>query len=379
MDRHCAHRQASLLLARNEDNGLRCLYHGWKFDIGGKAIEMPSEPAGTCDARNVRLKSYPTHEYGGFVWAYMGPRESMSEFAPPAWAPTVHCKISIVKIKTACNWAQVTEGSLDSSHSSNLHSSEILPTRGDETRTTSTHFLRPSTDKAPRIETQATSYGFKYAAIRRPTVNANSHDYIRTTLFVAPFTVLIPPNNLFNVANVNVPIDDTNTIFYFMAWSESPSGAPDQEEWRRFCGAQVGIDLDRDFNNRRTSQNNYLQDRLAMKNGNFTGIRGIPQQDIAMTETMGAITDRSKDLLGAGDVAIVQFRRQAVEMVKRFQEGEHPLGTRAANAADYVPQTELRSFQAVVPKGTQWRGLDTVTAQRERAASLSGIQAPAAN
>ena len=133
------------------------------------------------------------------------------------------------------------------------------------------------------------------------------------TVFVAPFTVLIPPNDSYNIVNVNVPIDDTHTMFHFIAWSDDPASVPDVETWRKFLGAQPGIDLDDEYRMRRNVDNRFWQDREAMKAGNFTGIRGIPNQDIAMWVTMGPIADRERDLLGASDLAIVEFRRQMVE------------------------------------------------------------------
>ncbi len=369
MDRYCPHRGASLVFGRNEDCGLRCLYHGWKVDVEGNVVEMPSEPAASCAGQKIRHKTYPTHEHGGFVWAYMGPREEMPAFAPPPWAPGASTKVSIVKIAVDCNWAQILEGAIDSAHSSTLHSSEMPPARVDSAKATAQQWLRPSTDKAPRMLPQQTDYGFKYAAVRRPIQNAATHDYVRISVFVAPATVLIPPNNLYNLANVNVPIDDTHTMFHFIAWSEDDKPGIDSEEWRKFCAAQVGIDLDADWRRTRTLSNKYLQDRQAMRLGNFTGIRGIPNQDIAMWETMGPITDRSRDRLGASDIAVVEFRRIMVDAVKRFENGEPAIGTGALE----MPQARLRSFEGIVPKATAWQTLGTVPAQAGTAPSPQAV------
>src|SRR5262245_41436345 len=125
LDEHCPHRGASLVFGRNEDCGLRCLYHGWKFDVEGRCVDMSSEPAGAAIRQSMRTKAYPAREGGGFVWVWMGPREAMREFEPPAWAPTPNARTSIVKMHAACNWAQVLEGSIDSAHSSSLHSTNM--------------------------------------------------------------------------------------------------------------------------------------------------------------------------------------------------------------------------------------------------------------
>jgi phthalate 4,5-dioxygenase len=216
MDELCPHRRASLVYGRNEDCGLRCLYHGWKMDVAGNVVDMASEPAASQLASRVKHKAYPTKEWGGMVWAYMGPRNAIPEFVAPPWAPTPETRVSIAKVLLPCNWAQVLEGAIDSAHSSSLHSSDFVPARVSGAEATSTNWLRPSTDKAPRLQFERTSYGFRYAALRRPIVDAATHEYVRMSVFVAPATVLVPPNNLYNVANVNVPMDDQNTAFYCM-------------------------------------------------------------------------------------------------------------------------------------------------------------------
>ena len=252
LDERCPHRRASLALGRNEECGLRCLYHGWKIDVEGNVLEMASEPPESGLVQKVKMKAYPVREAGGFVWTYLGPAETMREFEAPAFAPTADTNVSIVKIHVDCNWAQVLEGQINSAHSSSLHSSDITPARVDSAKNAGTHWLRPSTDKAPRLQVERTSYGFHYAAIRRPIANSATHDYVRKTVYIAPFVCLIPPNNSYNVTSVIVPEDDTHTAFYFIAWRET--GGIDQEAWRKFNGAQPGIDLTRDFRNLRTAR-----------------------------------------------------------------------------------------------------------------------------
>ena len=227
----------------------------------------------------------------------------------------------------------------------------MKPAKVDSAKATETHWLRPSTDKAPRLQVERTSYGFHYAAIRRPIMNAQTHDYIRKTVYIAPFTALIPPNNEYNVATVLSPTDDTHTAFHFIAWSET--GGIDQAAWRKFNVAEPGVDLDAGYNNRRTRANNYQQDRDAMKDGDFTGIRGIPSQDIAMWETMGPIADRTREKLGASDLAVVEFRRIMVEAARATAHGGPAIGT----TKPHVAHADIRSFEGVVPKTADWRTL----------------------
>jgi phthalate 4,5-dioxygenase oxygenase subunit len=352
LDEACPHRRASLVLGRNEEGGLRCLYHGWKMDVDGNVLEMASEPAASGMAQKVKHRAYPAKEWGGVVWAWFGPGDAVPEFQPPAWAPTDAVRVSIAKVLLPCNWAQILEGAIDSAHSSSLHSSDMVPARVDSAKATDKAWLRPSTDKAPRMQVQRTGYGFRYAALRRPIQNANANDYVRATVFVAPATALIPPNNLYNVANVNVPMDDTHTAFYFIAWGH-PSQTPETETWRRFLRQTVGIDLDESYRPLRTIENRFWQDRQAMKAGNHTGITGFPNQDVAMWLTMGPIADRSSDRLGASDLAIVEFRRQMLDAVRAFAKGDPAIGT-----GDQAITPDVCAFQAIVPKTTDWRGFE---------------------
>lgn len=352
MGEFCPHRGASLVYGRNEECGLRCLYHGWKMDVAGNVIEMVSEPGESTMAQKVKHKAYPVKEWAGFVWAYMGPQDAMPEFRPPPWAPTAETRVSVAKAILPCNWAQVLEGAIDSAHSSSLHSSDMVPARVEGAQATDKAWLRPSTDKAPRLQLERTGYGFRYAALRRPITNAASNDYVRSTVFVAPATALIPPNNKYNVANINVPCDDTTTAFYFIGWGH-PSNTPETETWRKFLGQRVGVDLDEQYRPLRSIENDFWQDREMMKAGNFTGITGFPNQDIAMWLTMGPIADRTQDRLGASDLAVVEFRKQMVEAVRDFVAGKPAIGT-----GDNAATIRVCSYQAIIPKTTDWRQHD---------------------
>ena len=351
VDEHCAHRGASLAFGRNEECGLRCLYHGWKFDVDGNVVDMPSEPPDSRLRENLKHGAYPTREAGGFIWAWLGSADAVVPFQPPAWAPSATTRISIVKMHAACNWAQVLEGSIDSAHSSSLHSSNMPAAQVEGSTATDTTWLRPSNDKAPRLEAEETDFGFHYAAIRKPIANPEAQDYVRTTVWIAPFTVLIPPNDQYNLAQMLVPIDDVNCMFYWIAWH--PAKGIAQDAWRRFCGAEVGVDLDLEFRKRRNASNDYLQDRAMMKAGDFTGIHGIPTQDMAMWESMGPIADRSRDHLGRSDLAVLRFRQQMVAAVRAFEKGEPP----PAGAEPRPRYVDLASFEGMLPKGADWRAL----------------------
>ncbi|MEP6017782.1 MAG: Rieske 2Fe-2S domain-containing protein [Paracoccaceae bacterium] len=361
LDELCPHRKASLVLGRNEDCGLRCLYHGWKFDVTGKTVAMASEPEGSPLAEKVSARSYPVRECGGFVWAWLGAKEDTPAFRRPPFAPNDDVRVSILKIRIPANWAQITEGQIDSAHSSSLHSSDMVPARVEGAAADGKSWYRPSTDKSPRMQTQTTKYGFHYAAIRRPIKGAATHNYIRVTEYVAPYFSLIPPNSSYQVATVVVPIDDETSAFHFIAWGDAET-TPDTDSWRAFNHVVPGVDLDEGtWATRRTKENWFGQDREWMKEGNFTGIAGIPNQDIAMWVSMGAKVDRSKDILGASDLAIVEFRRLMVDAAQLVAEGGPAIGTNPD-----IVQTNIASYEGVVSKDVDWR--DLVGANTQNAA-----------
>jgi phthalate 4,5-dioxygenase oxygenase subunit len=354
LDELCPHRKASLVYGRNEDCGLRCLYHGWKFDVDGNCVAMASEPEESPLHGKVKHQAYATREWGGFVWAWLNKEIGAPEFYAPAFAPTEDTPVSILKMRIPANWAQITEGQIDSAHSSSLHSSDMKPARVRGAAADEKAWYRPSTDKSPRMQTQTTPYGFHYAAIRKPIKNASTHNYLRITEYIAPYTSLIPPNNNYNVATVIVPINDNESFFHFIAWGGTD--CPSTTEWRKFAHAQPGIDVDEKWRPNRTLENNFLQDRQLMKLGNFTGVPGIPNQDLIMWVSMGPRVDRSSDLLGASDLAIVEFRRLMSDAARRVAEGGCAIGAEEP----ITPHATISSKEGVFPKDIDWRTLGVV-------------------
>ncbi|MCW2307539.1 Rieske 2Fe-2S domain-containing protein [Rhodobium gokarnense] len=351
LDELCPHRKASLVFGRNEECGLRCLYHGWKFDVDGNCVSMASEPEGSPMHGTVKHRSYPVRECAGFIWAWLDTEKEAPEFERPPFSPDDATTVSILKIRIPANWAQITEGQIDSAHSSSLHSSDMVPARVPGAAADDESWYRPSTDKSPRMQAEKTSYGFHYAAIRKPMKKAATHNYLRITEYVAPFISLIPPNSSYNVATVIVPINDETSQFHFIAWGGV--NCPTTEQWRKFAYARKGVDVDERWVPKRTMENNFLQDRQAMKLGDFTGIQGIPNQDIAMWVSMGARVDRSTDLLGSSDLAIVEFRRLMSDAARRVGDGEPAIGTTEPR----VPQVTISSKEGVYSKETDWRTL----------------------
>lgn len=365
LEEACRHRSASLFYARNEDGGLRCLYHGWKMNVSGEILEMPSEPPDSRATKIMKQKAYPVKEAGGLIWTYLGDPQQVPDFEPPAFAVGSNAKISIAKVVVRANWAQVVEGGIDSSHSSNLHSDEMRGASGVEGSSisrTEHHGLsnaftvkRPSVDKAPRLKVETTNYGLRYVALRRPLTDPDTQEYARITVYVAPFTLLIPPNSSFSMAQYITPIDDHNTVFHFVAWGDDSvlGDGIDQDVWRKRAGATVGVDVDQNYRNLRTLENRHMQDREAMKKGSFSGIQGTGNQDIAMWESMGSISNRSKEGLVSGDLAVAQFRRLMVKAAREVEAGRPAIGTTAPHAV----YAEIRAFEGLIPKTQDWRAL----------------------
>ena len=350
----CPHRGASLLLARNEDCGLRCLYHGLKVDVSGAVVDMPTIPDAAGYKARVRAVSYPVMEAGGIVWAYMGPEGKAP--APMNFEfttlPLDHSVI--LKVRIDCNWVQCLEGVIDSAHTNYLHTDVFKPSAGlsqsvyrDESLKKDTTVGRPSMDGQPRLDVQDTSYGFRYAAIRRPVADADKNAYIRMTLFVAPIYGLFPAQAGWGSIQAFVPIDDEHTMLYFVRYNHNRAvDAGERKRHLDWSGSAFGGPV------ARTRENRWLQDREAMKRGeSHSGIRGLQMQDAVVQESMGPLYDRSKEHLCASDAAVVRMRRLMLQSVQDFvQKGKTPLGLERP-----VPYEKLRAAELLLPVDRSWK------------------------
>jgi phthalate 4,5-dioxygenase len=348
LDELCPHRGASLVLARTEGCALRCLYHGWKIDRAGAIVEMPSEPEGSVFANKVRHPSYPVYEAAGIVWTYLGAPATAPPVPDFAYSHYPESHRINDKHRVDCNWVQSLEGAIDTAHSNYLHSTDISFAKGEAegSRWTLARTERPSNDGQPKILTEDTPYGFRYAAIRRPVADAQRQRYVRVTHFVAPFTAIIPLGDLQNV-QIFVPIDDTHTYMYNVkfGFEERPPGVA--------AGRRQDDQVDGDFGTLRRRENNWLQDREAMKTGSYTGIEVIRNQDRAVQESMGPIYDRTKEHLGVSDTAIIRMRRRMLDSVRAFAEnGALPLGI--AEPFDY---RDVVAVEGMLPIDAPWQNL----------------------
>ena len=315
---HCAHRCANLFFGRNEEGGLRCIFHGWKYDVDGNCLDMPSEPDGGAAIRHqVKLKAYPSTIRGGIVWMYMGPSSVPAEPPEFEFVSLPARQRTAIKRFLECNWAQAVEGGLDSAHISYLHSRTERQARSDSRRDVALNTW--NADRHPVFEIKPTRYGMLVGA--RRSAGENRY-YWRITQFLLPFYTMVPPRTesdssvgAFYWGHAFVPIDD----HHCWAWSLSANPwreySDEELEWN---GSRSGFwgPLDENFHALRNKSNDYLIDRQQQRTVSYSGIEGFGDQDACVQESMGPIVNRSREFLGNSDRAIVAFRRQLLALVQ---------------------------------------------------------------
>ncbi len=324
LDRHCPHRRADLYFGRNEECGLRCVYHGWKFDVDGNVVEMPAEPPNTPMLREVKIRSYPVREQGGIIWAYLGDAEHMPAEPPLLeWARVPAAQRYVSKRRQETNFAQGVEGGIDSSHVSMLHS-KLRPGNGEDFRarqvSVSPKLPFLATDMAPRFFVRDTDYGFVIGARRKA---GEDEYYWRITQFLLPFYTMIAPRDDQGpiMGHAWVPIDDYSCWNFTFTWNPY---APLEERDRDDNEVHMEVVPDGSYRPRYNRDNDYGLDRRAQREDSCTGIPGIGAQDTAIQESMGAIVDRENEHLGTGDTAIVAFRRRLLRLAADQERGVMP-------------------------------------------------------
>lgn len=340
-DEACPHRGASLALGRNEDDALRCIYHGWKFAIDGRMVACPTEPGDEqAFCKKVKVKDHPTHEAGGIVWLWLG-EGAAPPFPAFEFGRLPEGQYLATRQKLGYNWLQGLEGTMDSAHVMVLHEEWI------GTLAQGKGGAQDAAKKtAPVYEIDEQPYGFRYAAHRRMD---EATTYTRVNVFVAPWMGFICPGDTPDgdrTLIMAVPCDDVSNLHFMIRynpfkpltshyftrhsdsndWPPHPPGGPD-ESWG--------------------------QDRELMKHGGVTGFTNVTTEDFAVGLSMGPIVDRTKEHLNAGDLAIVRLRRQLLAAVRAHEAGEAPTLAPAA-AIDY---SVVRPVADTLAAGADWRGL----------------------
>jgi phthalate 4,5-dioxygenase oxygenase subunit len=328
LDERCPHRTASLFFGRNEDCGLRCVYHGWKFDVAGNCVDMPSEPKGGGFQSRIKTKAYPCLERGGLVWTYMGPPEHKPEFPDLEWTRVADSQRHVSRHIQECNWLQGLEGGFDSSHLTFLHGGAadkdivIIPTR---------------------YEVVPTDFGFVAGTGRELETGETLW---AANVMLMPFHKIIA--SALHAAHVWAPMDDENTMLYSVDFHPArPLGDEDLARSKEYRGIHTENipGTDRAIQNK---DNDYLIDRALQSSGrSFTGMRGLGIQDCAIQESMGPVADRTIEHLGVSDTAIVKIRRLLLQTLKDHAAGKPLPGT---NPASY----RVRSARYKAPKGASF-------------------------
>ncbi len=356
LDEDCLHRGASLALGRVEDGGIRCLYHGWKFATDGALLESPNHP----DMRLRRLSAvaYAVREAGGFVWAYMGPPDREPPFPHWKFFDFDPANVRTVRLYANVNYMQQLEGGTDTSHVGILHSNFARPSWMTGAFRANDDPDNPATlatgDLAPTLLVEDTEFGFHYAALRElpagPDGTRPALHNVRVVPVIMPTTRIIPaPAMQFLI--FEIPVNDTRTVT-FGATYRHDGGPIDTWRLNEISGRHDPALLSpQTFEYLGTWDNRFGQDRASMGT-DWSGIKGVAMEDLAIAASQGAIVDRSKEVLVAADKAIVRARRQLLESARRVAAGGDPIGVTAdvgrIVACDENTPRDAR-WQALVP------------------------------
>ena len=358
VDEYCPHRAASLALARNEREGLRCIFHGWVTDTDGSVVDVPTMPKDKACAflKTIRTSQYSVREAGGIIWACLQPEDSAPAF--PAFEFTeldpsqVDFRIAVMR----CNWVQGMESVLDSAHLGFLHRGQLLRSFTDPLTAEGfkTNYGSASEVTAPDLEIEQRPYGFREAALR---ALPGGKVYAKIREFVAPYYVFLPGNpetRQRRILCASVPIDDETCAQWFVYYNldGTPSAQELADRW-----AFATADPDNFYENPGDASNHWHQDRDAMKNGHFSGFpnRHIFHEDFIAQESMGPIVDRTRENLNLSDRVIVHTRRNLLESARGITRGRAPWGLEAQSAIDYG---RVRSGALFLEPGQDWLTVD---------------------
>ncbi len=359
IDHLCAHRCASLFYGRNEEGGMRCVYHGWKFAADGQCVAMPSEPPETDYKERVKIAAARVVEKYGVVWAYLGPRETPPALPDFDVRDIPEAELTIEFLFRECNYLQALEGDIDTCHVGFLHLGGVGPENFEPG--TINYYRQLPENLAPKYEAMETDYGTMYNAMRP----AGENGYHRIGHFAMPFWTAAPSDPLDSIRwRAWVPVDDEHSMLVIISGHRAPPLTVDRNgnslpgartEMQRLPNTTDWYGRFRIANNPR---NDHLMDRAFQRGGNYTGIHGIPVQDQAITESMGPIADRTREHLGTSDRMIMLTRRKLMRAALALAEqGTVPQGVDEPAAYRFA-----RAGFALMPKDRDW--LDEYNAHR---------------
>ena len=355
VDHACPHRGAPLVYARNEDNGLRCVFHGWKFDAQGQCTDMPAEPNAAQMCQRMRIKAYPVRERGGVLWAYLGADANPPALPELEWNLVPQNQVVLSMRVQECNWLQALEGEIDSAHAAILHG------RVDAAGTINQ--WRQVQDLMPRFECAVHDAGVQIASKRRAGAGT---EYIRVNQFLLPYWTLVPPQAQYPELSGHawVPIDDEHTLCLMFSYHPSQ---PFYEKTREFFrsghrGRETGHPSEASFEARPVTQpypkywsrfnraNAYQFDYQLQVDRFNSGVPGLWVQDAACQSGVAPIYDRTQEHLGSTDLGLVRARRQLIDNVQRLQTDKQ----RPASA-EQAHKFMWRAVSLTLPSGVDWR------------------------
>lgn len=337
VDAYCPHKLAPLFFGRNENCGLRCVYHGWKFNTKGECVDIPNIiPPDNYDTlvKRMRLKAYPVKEAGGLVWVYMGPQEKMPELPHMEWMDVPADQVHVSRWLQRSNWVQGMEGELDSSHLSFLHSS--IAQEGDAPGIAGSL----AADGAPIMFVKETAAGFFYAARRR----YEGQNYWRVTHWMLPsWSATGPaPGDFFGNGRTWVPVDDFMTMtFAYQYRLDRPLNERELDTIRNGSifpplTERGSVELPHGhvidtFLPKARKENDYFIDRERQRTVSFSGVHGINTEDRCLQEGMPSfdggrpgIVDRTREHLVASDAPVIAARRVITKMANDLVKGIEP-------------------------------------------------------
>ena len=338
IDNFCPHRRASMFFGRNEECGLRCVYHGWKFDVNGDCVDMPSEPAESNFKDKVKITAYPCVEKGDIVWAFMGPQEVMAELPQMEWMDVPAENRRIAKLVYECNYIQSIEGEIDTTHAALLHSR--LDAEEKAATATTLGGKYQYRDKAARFFVNDTDHGLLIGARREAEEDSY---YWRISRWLYPFYSMIPrePHGTTR-CGIWYPMDNENTWVILVLWHKDRP--PTDDESREIIACRDLIPGT--WYPKQNLANDYMIDREVQRHETYSGIPTSSgrAQDSAMMETMGVLIDRTHEHLGTSDTAIIAMRKTLAKAARDLEEGVEPY------AATHGDVYKVRSGGALLPR-----------------------------
>jgi phenylpropionate dioxygenase-like ring-hydroxylating dioxygenase large terminal subunit len=323
VDEFCPHRRAPIFFGRNEEDGLRCVYHGWKFDLSGACVDMPSEPPDSLFKSKVTITAYLVREKAGVLWAYLGPAGTEGEIPHHEWMDVPDSHRYLGRWEQQSNFVQAIEGELDSAHLSSLHQ----PLQAPDVPKTASFGTYLRTDGAPRWLVRERDFGLSVTARRKAD---DGLGYFRTNQYLLPCSSLIAPERgRQRMMRTWVPMDDESTQVLAVNYhTDRPISA---EELTALRAGDNGFPLMIPGTHRpqANGSNDYLIDRNVQRTSTTTGIHGFRVQDLAMVEGLGTISDRTREHLGSSDAALIAMRRLLMRNATALRDtGEVPVAVR---------------------------------------------------